>query len=412
MRQRLGLAPTAQIEILPSESPPRRRLCMPTQATEETIERWHRLTPEAGRQVVTWAAEAVVRGWRRWKRKLGTGVITVGAGASEAAVPGDPRRRRLRPKKPALLVLVEKRWRRKTTTERRDGRRETSREDLEAGAVPPYVTLRVPKRLLVAGVRPSKARGSVSVAVPTDVVELARRVRPHGAAQPQRLRVVGSKPGAEAGTACAFVRDVSTDERFLLGCHHVIRRSRTMKDAAPDPKARIFVVDDQNAATEIGVPAGHVTFCWKESFCVDAALVRLNPAGTSWVASPEFRRYWRTVPVAWVHTASQFEAQVGFSGARTLLHTKDGTHVLTQPRQFFNYPIPYGNRVVRIAEVHVWDARPLTQAGESGGAAINADVFVGMYIAGDRDRAWTMPPWLYLGPAIKPFHLDLATPGT
>ena len=385
---------------------------MTVQATDEAIERWHRLTSAAGRQVVTWAAEAVVRSWRRWKRKLGEGVITVGAGPSEAASPSNPRVRRLRPNKPALLVLVEKRWRRRTTTERRDGRKETSREDLEAGAVPPYVTLRVPKRLLVAGVRPSKARGSATVAVPTDVVELARRVRPHGAAQKQRLRVKGSKPGAEAGTACAFVRDVGTDERFLLGCHHVIRRSKATANAMPDPSARVSVVDDQNVATEIGAPAGHVTFCHEEQFCVDAALVRLNATGTSWVASPEFRHYWRAVPLAWVRTASQFDTQVGFSGKRTMLHTKDGAHVLSTPRQFFNYPIPYGNRVIRIAEVHVWEARPATQAGESGGAAINDDVLVGMYFAGVGASAWTMPPWLYLGPAIKPFRLDLATPGT
>ena len=385
---------------------------MPVQATEEAIERWLRLTPEAGRQVVTWAAEAVVRGWKRWKKKLGEGAITVGAGPSEAASPGDPKVRRLRPKKPALLVLVEKRWRRKTTTERRDGRKETSREDLEAGAVPPYVTLRVPKRLLVAGKKPSKARGSVTIAVPTDVVELARRARPHGAAQTQRVRVHGTRPPAEAGTACLFVRDVGSDERFLLGCHHVIRRSKTNEDALPDRNARVFVVDGQNVQTEIGVPAGHVTFCWKEQFCVDAALVRLNATGTSWAASPEFRNYWRKVPVAWVRTADQFDTQVGFSGVKTVLHTKDGTHVLKNPRQFFNYPIRYGRRFIPIAEVHIWEASPWTQGGESGGTAINDDVFVGMYIAGDRDWAWTMPPWLYLGPGIAPFQLDLATPGT
>jgi hypothetical protein len=381
------------------------------QASDEAIERWLRLSPEAGRQVVSWAAEAVRRGWRRWRRRLGAGVLAIGSGPSESAVPGHPARRRLRPRKPALLVLVENRWRRTTTTERRDGRKETAPADLAAGAVPPYVTLRVPKRLLVAGPRPSQARGSVTLAVPTDVVARAKRLRPHGGAAPQRLRVVGSRPPAEVGTACAFVRDVRTDERFLVGCHHVIRRSGAMHDAKPDPKARVFALDAANVATEIGTPAGHVPFCWEDPSSVDAALVRLNAVGTSWVASPEFSAFWRKIPAAWARTAGEFDAQVG-SGAETRLYSKDAVHVLRNPRRFFNYPVAYSNRVLSIAEVNVWEASPATAAGESGAAAINGDLLVGMYIAGDGTSAWTMPPWLWLGTGIKPFRLDLAQPGT
>jgi hypothetical protein len=382
------------------------------QATAEAIERWHALTPEAGRQVVAWAAETVWRAWGRWRRRLGAGVVTVGHGPSEAADPAKPKRRRLRLRRPALLVVVEKRWRRRTTTERHDGRRQTSDADLAAGAVPPYVTLRPPKRFLFAGERPSQARGSVTLAVPTDVVELLKRARPQGGVRPQRLRVTGSKPRAETGTACVFVRDVRTDERFLLGCHHVLRRSIVTKDARPDAAARVFVTHSDDAATEIGVPVGHVTFCWTKKQNVDVALVRLNPGGTSWTASPEFRAYWRKVPADWARTGEDLDRRLARSAQRTLLHAADGTHVLTNPRRFFDYPVAYGRRRIPLAEVHLWDASPATEPGASGAPALHGDLFVGMHVAGDPGHALTLPPWLLLGPAIKPFRLDLAQPGT
>jgi hypothetical protein len=382
-----------------------------THASSDAIDLWHSLTPAAGRQVVTWAAEAVERGWRSWRRRLGEGVLAVGSGPREAAVPGSKKRRRLLPRKPALLVLVMERWRRRTTFERPNGRRETSPADLEAGAVPPYVTLRVPRRLLVAGPRPSRARGSVTIAVPTDVVAVGRRVRFHGGAAPQRLRVVGTKPPAVSGTACVFVRDVRTDERFLVGCHHVLRRSGATKDGRPDRQARVFVTDADGAATEIGAPAGHVTFCWREKASVDAALVRLTAVGTSWVASPEFRAFWRKTPAFWVRSAAELDATVA-SGAKTRLFTSAGVHVLANPRRFFRYPVALAKRRIPLAEVNLWETRPATAAGDSGGAALCGNALVGMYLAGDGLSAVTLPPWLWLGAGIKPFHLDLAEPGS
>ena len=309
------------------------------------------------------ALEELRRERERIVAVLGVGVVSFGVGSR---VRRQKRRRTLAIDGGELVVRV--------IVERKRGAKWLAKAT-RADVVPPFIEV---------AVQPPSGGGRVPYAIPTDTCQRLMRVRAHAGGGKQDLRAqgVGGVQFVD-GTACCLLRrdEAGDDRRYVLGCHHVIRRSDLTSDASP--------LDPDEVLAD-GVPVGAVTgdapFGEGEPDSIDAALIRLSSAGIRVAAQASYWRVAPTIPVA------SREELLGLGAGTFSLFPRcflSGNGPLDRTRLEFHgledrFRIKYeGGGSVTIEEVALFepiDDAPI--AGYSGAPVVIGGRFVGMHIAG------------------------------
>ena len=323
---------------------------------------WTRLAPAEKAVVLERARDALRADRARSLRALGAGVVTVGIGRR---MRGGRTPKRHGSAELVLSVHVEEK-------KGADWAGSAGRGEL----VPPYVEVEV------ASPRDGRLR---PFAVPTDVRALGEGLRASGGGSKQDVRAA-NEDGRDFvdGTACALLRrDADGDgRRYLLGCHHVLRRSLLTPDASPKDPTVVAA-----GGIALGPVVGQAPFGQDEPDSVDAALVRLTRAGAAVVGAGD---YWRTAPREIVASAAECLALQ--PGVFTLYPRCTSSAERLRERVLLRmidivdrFPITYlGGGRVTMREVLLFEPfAGRAQEGDSGAPVVIGGRLAGMHVAGD-----------------------------